>query len=212
MKKYIIVIILIALLITVTAVVAITDKDNELFDNKSTQSFFEAGKTNFENTEVIATVNGEKIYKGKIDYLVTAKELSQKNTDSSSNISSFSSDDYAEQVLSEQIRNTVVRQEAKKLGLNVSYEEAYNEAKNNYDIVKEENGVNYELIVSFMKEMGYSEKEYLEKSAEVYSEMLLRGKLYTHFTQDKTGSYEELVEQYNIYVSELIKKADIKYQ
>ncbi|MBR4072940.1 MAG: SurA N-terminal domain-containing protein [Clostridia bacterium] len=213
MKKYIIgIIVVIVLLVAVTVVIAVTNKSDILLDDKSAQSLFEAGKKSFESTEVVAIVNGEKIYKGKIDYLVTAKEISQKNEEQSSDVSSFSSEDFAEQVLNEQIRNIVVRQEAERIGLKVSYEESYNEAKNNYDIVKEAGGTNYEIIISFMNEMGYSEKEYLEKSAEVYAEMLLRGKLYTHFTQDKTGNYEELVELYNIYVDELIKKADIKYK
>ena len=101
---------------------------------------------------------------------------------------------------------------AEKLGLAVSLKEAEKYTKENFDALKKEGGENWQFLLNYMEELDMSEKEYLKRASEANRKMLTRAKLYEKFTEGKSGSYEELVAEYEKYVDELIKKADIEYK
>lgn len=172
--------------------------------------FFDAAKevNDGENT-VVAVVNGKKIYQETIDFLVSGKEITLKNSTSAVSNGDISS--YKNEILQEQIRNAVVLSEAERLGLIADYDEALKYTRENYELVKKIGGETYKIITDYMEEMGLTEEEYLKKSADVNRNMLTRGNLYDNFIKGKTGTNEELIAEYEQYVKELIENADIKY-
>lgn len=172
--------------------------------------FFDAAKevNDGENT-VVAVVNGKKIYQETIDFLVSGKEITLKNSTSAVSNGDISS--YKNEILQEQIRNAVVLSEAERLGLIADYDEALKYTRENYELVKKIGGETYKIITDYMEEMGLTEEEYLKKSADVNRNMLTRGNLYDNFIKGKTGTNEELISEYEQYVKELIENADIKY-
>ena len=171
--------------------------------------FFDAAKevNDGENT-VVAVVNGKKIYQETIDFLVSGKEITLKNSTSAVSNGDISS--YKNEILQEQIRNAVVLSEAERLGLIADYDEALKYTRENYELVKKIGGETYKIITDYMEEMGLTEEEYLKKSADVNRNMLTRGNLYDNFIKGKTGTNEELIAEYEQYVKELIENADIK--
>ena len=151
----------------------------------------------------------KKIYKETIDFLASGEDLSQKNSISAIGDTNSNSDKNS--ILQNQIRNIVVLSEAERLGLVASYEDAKKYTIENYELVKQIGGETYETIKNYMEEIHLTEDEYLEKCTDSNRKMLTRGNLYKHFIKDKNGTNEELLKQYEDYVNELIKKADIEY-
>ena len=63
-----------------------------------------------------------------------------------------------------------------------------------------------------MEALNLTEEEYLSRCKEVNKSKLTRAKLYENFAKDKTGTYEEIVAEYEKYVEDLVAKADIEYK
>ena len=152
---------------------------------------------------VVATVEGEAIYQETIDAAVIAKEIEQENAGQTKAVD-------AKDVLKDQIRKTVIWQQAVKLGLEADYEDAKAEIEEAYHVVMEENGKNADFLKKYMKAMQFTEEEYLKAAAKVRQYSLTRGNLYLHVTEDMRGTEEEKRSAYEKYVDDLIAKADIR--
>lgn len=164
-----------------------------------------------ENKTVVAVVDGIDIYKETIDFLATGEKIALKNSAQYNNVEVTEEID-TDKILQEQIRDAVVLAEAKSQGLEASEKEAEEYTLENYEIVKEVGGETYNVLLDYMTEMNLTEKEYLEICTSVNRNKLTRANLYDKFTEGKTGTYDELVAEYEMYVAELIKKADIEYK
>lgn len=165
-------------------------------------------------SDVVAEVNGEKIYRQSIDAALKSKEMSVAYIEENSNNNSAFNKQIAEkEIINEKIRNIVVRKEAERLGLKADYEEAKKAALEAYNISKEKgNEQQYQFLQNYMKAMDYTEEEYIEILTQGYVEMYTRANLYNEFVQGRDESYDVLVAEYEDYVKKLIEKADIVYK
>ncbi len=162
---------------------------------------------------VIATVDGTEIYKETIDFMVSGYQFSQENLAKQTDGETYGIDvPTREEIISEQIRNTVTLQEAKRLGLEADYNEAYKSAKESYDMAKEIDDENYKIILEYMKKRNLSEKEYLKIIAESYQNSFTRHNLYKDYIKDKKGTEAELQAQFDGYVDKLVENAEIIYE
>ncbi|MBE6733470.1 MAG: hypothetical protein E7561_05695 [Ruminococcaceae bacterium] len=179
------------------------------------KNIFDLIKSSFDRTEsdVIVTVNGEKIYRQTVEILLKGKEISAKSLENTEYYEGPIDKEVAiEEIINESIRDIVVRQEAEKKGLKADYETAKKDAIEAYNMVKEENAENYQFLLEYMKVMDYSEEEYLEIVVDGYINMYTRANHYDWFVEGKTGTYDQLVEEYEEYVQTLIEKANIVYK
>ena len=165
-----------------------------------------------ENKTVIAVVDGIEIYQETIDFYAKGEEIAMKNT--AQNITEQSGSDTVDtnSILQKQIRDAVVLAEAKRQGLEVGEKEAREYTIENYEIVKELGGETYQTLSNYMSEMEWTEEEYIEKLILVNQNKLTRAQLYEKFAEGKTGSYNDIVSEYEKYVDDLIKKANIEYK
>lgn len=152
---------------------------------------------------VVATVEGEEIYQETIDAAVIAKEIELENAGQTGTVD-------AKDVLEEQIRKTVIWQQAVKLGLEAKYEDAKAEIEEAYHAVMEENGKNAEFLRKYMETMQFTEEEYLKAAAKERQYALTRGNLYLHVTEGMKGTDEEKKAAYENYVDDLVANADIQ--
>jgi|GEM_PF-5348648 len=192
--------------------------------------YFEVYKEAINDETVIAAVNGEPIYKRSIVIQHAYEELSKQQLIKALEETDDSVFGYEEkqksikearekklktdkEILDELIRKEVVYQEAVKNGCSASYEEAYDQAKEAYELVKElalkegaaESDIeSYQFILDTMEVLGFDEERYLEKAAEDQRQFMTRNNLYTLFRGDsENGDYEK-------YVDSLVKKAKIE--
>lgn len=206
-KKYF----FIVLSVTFICFFSISILAQKIHDN-NTQEIIDSAKNAVNNKTVIAVVDGKEIYKEMIDFLATAEKISQEKTAAYSNKENSEISVDTEKILQEEIRKAVVLAEAERQGLSVSRDEAKEYTMGNYNAAKEENGDTYQLLLDYMEEMNLTEKEYLELCISSDQTKLTRAKLYEKFAEDKTGTYEEIVLEYDKYVESLISKANIEYK
>jgi len=91
------------------------------------KNIFDLIKSSFDRTEsdVIVTVNGEKIYRQTGEILLKGKEISAKSLENTEYYEGPIDKEVAiEEIINESIRDIVVRQEAEKKGLKADYETA----------------------------------------------------------------------------------------
>ena len=210
-RKWLILVIVFMGFLVCFSVSAVT---NKWFDIEN-KNIFDLIKSSFDRTEsdVIVTVNGEKIYRQNVEIQLKWKEMSAKSLENTEYYEGTIDKEVAiEEIINKKIRNIVVRQEAEKKGLKADYETAKKDAVEAFNMIKEANDDNYRFLLEYMKEMDYTEEEYIELSVENYIEMYTRANLYDWFVEGKTGTYEQLVEEYEEYVQTLIDKADIVYK
>ena len=212
MKK--VIILAICAVLVIVFIASATIVANEYFDKK-VDDFLNA-TSSFENTDemtVVVTVDGIAIYKETIDFLIAGYEFSQENlTQQTGNEMYNITVPTREEIIAEQIKQTVVLQEAKRLGLEYDYDKAYKSAKESYDMAKEINDENYKLMLAYMDKRNLSEEEYLKLIAQSYQNSFTRNNLYNDFIKDKQGTEEELKNQFDAYVEQLLEKAEIVYK
>lgn len=210
MKKVMIfVICFIVVILFALSLVVIADR----YFDADIKDLFDSAK-NAENNEktVVAIVEGKKIYQETIDFLVAGEKISLKNNASVIEESDVEQTVDAVEILNKQIRNAVVLSEAQKLGLSVSDKEAEEYTLKSYNAAKEQGGQVYSFILDYMEELNLTEEEYLLRCKEVNKSKLTRAKLYDNFAEGKTGTYDEIVAEYEKYVEDLVAKADIEYK
>lgn len=205
-KKFKLILVFIFVIAVIAFLLLATDS---LFNKSTIDTSSNTQQTDNKEKTVVAVVDGKEIYQETIDFLAKGEEISQKNTALVTGETPTEVDTDA--ILQKQIRNMVVLAEAERLGLTVSLEEAEEYTRDNYELVKEIGGQNYEVILDYMEAMNMTEDEYLEKATQTNRNMLTRGKLYEKFVEGKSGTNEELTAEYEKYVEELIEKADIEY-
>lgn len=155
-----------------------------------------------------------EIYQENIDFMLKANEVSKENSAQQIFDNDILQNETVNKdaVLNNRIRSIVIYNEAKRLGLEADYEEAYQIAKNAYDATKAQNDENYALLLDYMKKLKFSEDEYIELITETYQNLMTQSNLYSNFIKDKTGTDEEFNEMFELYVEDLIKKAKIEYK
>ncbi len=165
-------------------------------------------------SQVVAVVDGVEIYQENIDFMLKANEVSKENSAQQIFDNDILQNETVNKdaVLNNRIRSIVIYNEAKRLGLEADYEEAYQIAKDAYDATKAQNDENYALLLDYMKKLKFSEDEYIELITETYQNLMTQSNLYSNFIKDKTGTDEEFNEMFELYVEDLIKKAKIEYK
>ncbi len=208
-KLFVIISIIIVIVISFCSAIVIADK---FFDTDKQKILDAAKKAKIENKTVVAIVEGEKIYQETIDFLAVGEEISQKNTASIVGDENLVEGVDKQEILNKQIRDMVVFTEAKKNGLEATDEEARKYTLENYEMVKEFDPDGYRFLLDYMDEMNITEEKYLDLLIDTNKEMLTRAKLYDKFAEGKSGTYDEIVAEYEKYVEDLISKADIEYK
>lgn len=180
----------------------------------STEILLDLAEKTKNPTRIVAVVDGVEIYQENIDFMLKANEVSKENSAQQIFDNDILQNETVNKdaVLNNRIRSIVIYNEAKRLGLEADYEEAYQIAKNAYDATKAQNDENYALIVDYMKKLKFSEDEYMELITETYQNLMTQSNLYSNFIKDKTGTDEEFNEMFELYVEDLIKKAKIEYK
>lgn len=180
----------------------------------STEILLDLAEKTKNPTRIVAVVDGVEIYQENIDFMLKANEVSKENSAQQIFDNDILQNETVNKdaVLNNRIRSIVIYNEAKRLGLEADYEEAYQIAKNAYDATKAQNDENYALLLDYMKKLKFSEDEYIELITETYQNLMTQSNLYSNFIKDKTGTDEEFNEMFELYVEDLIKKAKIEYK
>jgi len=200
-------------------------------------NFFKSIKEGQEDKTVIATVNGEPIYKSSVEIKKNFYKLSTELSTKQINEMVISDDEKQvlleklsstnsktdKEILDDLIKQKVVLQEAHKKGLTVSDDEAYQYAKEQIELCKkagsdenatETNKKNYEFMLAYMEEMQFTEAEYIDNAKDSYKNMLEKGLLYKDFKEEyskNNGDENELENAIRNYEDELVSKAKIVY-
>lgn len=193
-------------------------------------------KTNsaIDNDAVMATVNGEAIYRSSVvqeqAYYALSKQMAFQQ------IPELSASEEVKQYLLEQERNTPVKtleevlqdfirdrvllQEAQAQGVTVDEQEAYEEVRFGYELVKQEAAkpeadpvqvYNYRFVCLYMDQHGLTEQEYLQKAAGARRETLIKEKMFAVFCEKSTAQMDqsEARQQFELYVDSLVEKAEV---
>ena len=124
-----------------------------------------------------------------------------------------------EEIIQKIIRNTVQEQEAERRGIESSYENALEYAKESYNLLiedmnnREEDKKMYEDINKYIEEMGYSSiDEYLDEEAKVFMKLEMITKLKSQVTESFSEKQKQNAEEeYEKFVDSLVKSAKIEY-
>lgn len=160
------------------------------------------------NEEIVAIVNGEKITKKHIDFIVEYKTLSNKNAqmyekENGLEVKQRTVD--REEIILQEIKKVVIWQETQKQNLVVDYEYAYKQAEQIYEGSKSDKYVTEELE-AYMKANDLSKKEYIKLYAKSYQKQLSEQKLYKKITENVSESKEEYFQN---YVNKLVESSEI---
>lgn len=180
--------------------------------------------------ETIAlTVNGEPIYQETIELKKSFYDISRTVAEQQMQKLSLSDAEQStymqaigmtaipdEQIIrTDLIRNKVMLQEAQRRGLSVSDEAALTAARQQYEAGKaaaladnpsEAATYNYNFITEYRTVKNWSEEEYLQESAQVYKDIMLRQMLYKNYA---AGQQDATMESFEAYVDTLVDQAEI---
>ncbi len=204
MKKKLIWLVVLLIFIILASFAVLVFAESEIFSlfNKFARTSSKS------NEEIVAVVNGEKITKKHIDFIVEYKTLSNKNAEQYEKENGLEVKTRTvdrKQIINEEIKKVVIWQETQKQNLVVDYEEAYKQAKQIYEGSKSDKYVKEELE-EYMKANDLSESEYIELYAKSYQKQLSQQKLYEKITECIDDSKQEY---YSNYVDELVKNSEI---
>ena len=204
MKRKLSVIIILLILLVLVLFTVLSNAQTEIF------SLFERFKNSDTKSDedIVAVVNGEKITKKHIDFIVEYKTLSNKNAEMYEKENGLEVKQRTvdrEEIILQEIKKVVIWQETQKQNLVVDYEYAYKQAKQIYEGSKSDEYVTEELN-AYMKANDLSEDEYIELYAKSYQKQLSEQKLYEKITENITESKEECFQN---YVDELVASAKI---
>lgn len=184
---------------------------------------------NVNNTNVAAIVNGEIITKDSIKYKLELYEISRKNaleyleksdsfTDEqkTDELKKWETPKTYDSILNSDIENTVLFQEAKRLGITVDYdvkleaEKAYSKLFD-ADLTEKEDIATRELIESYMKEKHLSKEDYINEMADDYYKTAMLKGLEEHYKNNLYGNKNncDFYKKYSEYKQSLIKTSNI---
>ncbi len=214
-KKIISITSIIAIILLLLSIVAAAITQNTSQEEDTTNRLLDAAENAQNPEKILLTADNREIFKETIDFLVEGDNFSKQNLIEQA--PDLYPEEYyqpktREEIINEQIRSSVILNEAEKLGLYVDYDEAYKIGKDAYDITLQNKDENYEFLLKYMEVLGLSEEEYLDLVAKSYQTSMMKSNLYREFTKDKRGNEEELKKQFEIYVDELVEKAEIIYK
>lgn len=203
MKKIIMIIaitLVVALFVSI-GVVAL-DKNTNLFS-----SFFKVVDESKEKNNIVASVNGEPIYRSMVDVKVSYNNMIYSmNKDIVSNNAEKLKIKNEEEILEELIESRVIIQEAKRLNLDYAYEKAFVDMEKSYNIVKDMNDENYKFLVSYMEAANLTESEYLKIAAQAYADRVSRANLKSYY-----GKLDKKYDSFEDYIKGLVSEATIVY-
>lgn len=181
--------------------------------------------------ELAATVNGYPIYRAVVERNKAmdniSAALSRQEIEASTGLTDEEKqnllngmDEKANQSdrqrLDDLIRHRVTIQEAEKKGFKADGPKAYEQAKQNYDLMKQsaedvqadwETKEFYRIFVEdYRKAMGWSEEDYIEMSAESFEEGQLVQQLLNDFGTESIDDPD-----FAAYIDGAVKQADIRY-
>lgn len=192
--------------------------------------FFNKNLTIQKDEKILATVNGEKLYKSDVDfqcefsdlsYTLAAKQLDRMNIPEAQKQDLLKqqrdSQKTEAEILDDLIKETVILQEAKRQGISISDEEARAFALEQYTLLKElaltsepssPNRINYEFIKQYMEKMDLTEEEYIDKATIEYKKLLILNKFY-----ESAAITNRISNQNNMdnYTETLLRQAEIVY-
>lgn len=201
-RKVLILTVILVFVIALSTVVFATDVVSDI-----KALFFASDTPDKANSEVVATVDGENIYRHQIDSKIEFNKLQIANLpqEYKNTIPAITEQEALESI----IQNKVILKYASDMGLTVDKNEARNYIVNNYNQIIILNDENAAFIKEYLKETGFSEEAYLDIATEAYCEMLLRDKVYENFCEGKEFGEEKLKEEYEKFVDSLVEKAEI---
>lgn len=194
-------------------------------------NFYKKAEDAQTNKKLAATVNGYPIYYAVIERNKAMDNISASLSRQEIEASTGLTDEEKQNLLDEMdikvnqsdrqrlddlIRHRVMIQEAEKKGFSADGEKAYDQAKQNYDLMKQaaedaqadwETKEFYRIFVEdYCKAMGWSEEDYIQMSAESFGEGQLVQQLLDDFGAE---SIDE--PNFAAYIDKAVKQADIQY-
>lgn len=215
-NKYFVISFCILLLLASLVISSLVYKD--YYDKELLDLFSAASKADNDESEktVVAIIGDKKIYRENIDMVKASEALSNKQKEEYAQQNGLpvpkASESSEEEILKQLIRQNVIYQQAENDGVLPSYEDAYSMAEENYNIIMELNNENTEFLKDYMEALNIDENEYIKRSAESNRFLMAQNNLYKKFIEGKSGTDEELKAAFEIYVDELVEKADIEYK
>ena len=198
-KKWIIALVIAAVLLSVGAVAA-----HEIISPDVERWLFAAKKTKTGSPKtVVAIVDGEEISQESVDACIINEEIIRKNKGEKDPVDE-------KDILNDLIRKSVSFHEAVRLGLEADYETAKAEIEEGYRITMEKNDESAALMRKYLQEMEMTEAEYFEEAGKVRQRSMTRNNLYLRVTEGMEGTEEEKKTAYEKYVDDLVAKADIQ--
>lgn len=180
---------------------------------------------------VVATVNGEPIYRAAVRNQKASEELSCKQALAQGSMRQKQQEramQTEEDLLSELIRKEVILQEATRQGLLADNKKVYTEQKEIYEALKAATKegtassydlLNYQFVCDYREALNLSEEEYLQQAANAYCLTLTRANLFAQFKQEYLADHpnaqpddEEIRQAFDAYVDTLVEAADIQYK
>ncbi len=176
--------------------------------NIAKTDFFSSVIPKQRSSDIVAIVNGENIYQNEIDYRIAFNEIQRINTpdEYKDSIPSITEED----ALNTLIKNRIIQQEAQKIGVIIDKNGAREYIENNYNEIMKLNDENAMFLKEYLQNTNLSEEEYLELATGAYCNILMRNGVYANFCIGKTGTDEELLEQFDLYVDDLVSLADVE--
>ena len=222
MKKRTILVAVIAAVLVVggTATALIADTPMRSF----VESYFSSGDGTQETGAVAAKVNGKAIYQKDVDAELTMYDVLATYVDVNGGNTSLPEEwqnkrPTQAEVLEKLIRNAVIDQEAERLKLTVSQEEARKVAAEQYQVLKDaasrEDEANkdargyYQSLVDYREARHMTEEQYIDESANAYRALMIRGKVKEAFLTGYQGDDPDGA--WDAHLSSLIAQADIEY-
>lgn len=157
---------------------------------------------NENNSDTIATINGEKVSK---------KEFEDYKNQLNQNGKNYSEKD----VLDKIILNKVLYKAAIDKGITVTEEEIDNEVKMNQAALKQDNNKEQaQFLEAYIKKLGLTPEQYWEQIKSTYKTTLAVSKLYDILKQEYSNNPQRLTITFNDYYAnykkELVSRAIIK--
>lgn len=170
--------------------------------------FFSSANEKQEKENIVAIVNGEKIYQNQIDMYISFNRMQIENLpqEHKNEISPLTE----KEVLKDLVRKKVMLGYAEDVGITIDKEAVEKYIRESYKTGKEMNDENFAFIKEYIEKTKLSEEEYIERATNAYFNSVLRSKLYDYFCEGKTENQTVLKEKFELFIDDLVNQSDVQ--
>lgn len=200
------------------------DGNSTASGNSLSDTLAELYSSMLEDKQVAATVNGEPIYRSSIEFVIESEKMSKQSAMNASELTSSQKAVFEnlprsfEEILNEQIENTLLYKEAEKAGIKGDYDNILKSIKDNYyslesaakapnadDDTKKAYEDTNKLIETYYK----SKEDYFAKAASAINYNSMVDKYKENYLKKVDSSEKDKEEAFKRHTEELVSKADV---